>query len=120
MKYLKYGFLALIAICLLIVALANRAPVELKLLPDDLAGYLGGQPFAYQLPLFLVIFLFIAIGLLIGFVWEWLREHKYRAEGRAQRREKHKLEREVSGLKQQRREGRDEVLAILDETQTAR
>ena len=115
MRYIKYLFLAAIAFCLLIVALANRAPVQIKLLPEELAAYLG-QPFSYELPLFIIIFGGIVAGLLIGFVWEYLREHKHRAEARTQKREKEKLQRQVKGMRAEtaREKGQDEVLALLD------
>jgi lipopolysaccharide assembly protein A len=43
MRFLRYLFLALLAICLLIVALANREPVTLNLLPDELATFAGAN-----------------------------------------------------------------------------
>ncbi len=114
MRYIKYLFLAVVAAGLILMALANRSMVELKLFPEELATYLG-QPFSYQLPLFVVIFAGIVAGLLIGFVWEWFREHKHRAEARAQKREKERLEREMKGLKREANKGKDEVLALLDD-----
>ncbi|MEM7489337.1 MAG: LapA family protein [Pseudomonadota bacterium] len=113
MSFLRIVFLGLLAFVLLVLALANRAPVTLRLLPEDLASYLGLRVDA-TLPLFVVIFLAIGLGLLIGFVWEWLREHKHRAEARAQRSEKERLERELAKTKGTVPE-QDEVLALLDE-----
>ena len=114
MRYIKYVFLAVVAAALILVAVANRGMVELKLFPEELAAYLG-QPFSYQLPLFVVIFAGVIAGLLIGFVWEWLREHKHRAEARLQKREKEKLQREMKGLKREANKDKDEVLALLDD-----
>jgi uncharacterized membrane protein len=79
-----------------------------------MAGYVG-QNFSYQLPQFVIIFLAIVVGLLIGFVWEWMREHKHRVEGRKATREKERLERQVKGLKRQTNDGQDDVLALLDD-----
>jgi len=115
MRYIRYLFLAAIGLCLILVSLANRGAVTIKLLPEEMAAYLG-QPLSYELPLFVVIFGGIAVGLSIGFAWEWFREHKHRADARAQRREKEKLEREVKGLKRKSNEGKDEVLALLDDS----
>lgn len=115
MRYVRYLFLAAIGLCLILVALANRGAVTVKLLPEEMAAYLG-QPLSYDLPLFVVIFGGIVVGLLIGFVWEWFREHKHRADARTQKREKEKLEREVKGLKRKSNEGKDEVLALLDDS----
>ena len=40
-RYLRYLFLGTLAVALLTVALANRAPVVVKALPPDLAALLG-------------------------------------------------------------------------------
>jgi len=93
MRYLRYVFLIAVGFCLLVVALANR-------------GVVG----------FMIIFASIAVGLLIGFVWEWFREHKHRADARIQRREKEKLARQVRGMRVEKSEGKDEVLALLENT----
>jgi uncharacterized integral membrane protein len=114
MRYIRYAFLAAVAIVLIVVALANREMVTLQLLPADMAGYVG-QNFSYQLPQFVIIFLAIVVGLLIGFVWEWMREHKHRVEGRKATRAKEQLERQVKGLKRRSSEGQDDVLALLDD-----
>ena len=118
MRYIRYVFMAVVGLSLILVALANRSMVTIKLLPEELAAYLG-QPLSYDLPLFVVIFGGIIVGLLIGFVWEWFREHKHRVDGRMQKREKEKLEREVRGLKRKSNEGKDEVLALLDDSTAA-
>ena len=114
MRYLKYAVLGLLAVILVIVALANREPVTLSLLPDELALFLGFNG-VIVLPLFLVIVLGIACGLLLGFVWEWVRERRYRAEARRQRREKERLEREVAQARQPGARRGDDVLALLED-----
>ena len=91
MRVIWYLLLALLAIVLVTVALANAAPVTLYLLPPVLAGFLG-IAWEITLPLFVVILLSVAIGLLLGFVWEWAREHHHRVEARRQRRERERLE----------------------------
>ncbi len=113
MRYLRYAFLAVVAIVLITVALANREPVTLRLLTDDLAAVTGIRN-QVTLPLFLVIFGGVIAGLVIGFVWEWLREHKHRAQAAAQRREKERLERELGRLKQKEGGQEDDVLALLE------
>lgn len=112
MRFLWYTFLAILAIVLITIALANAAPVTLHLLPDTMEGFLG---FSWQmtLPLFVVVFGGVVAGLLIGFVWEWWREHGYRVEMRTERKERQRLEKEVSRIKTSEAQG-DDVLALLE------
>ena len=113
-RYLRLILLGLLALLLLTMALANRAPVEVRLLPGDLAA-LTGLTWAMQLPLFLVIFGGIVAGVLIGFVWEWFREHGHRATAAQKAREVVRLERELAVLKDSTSTPpQDEVLALLD------
>ncbi|MHA7875064.1 LapA family protein [Roseivivax sp.] len=114
MRYIRYAFLAAVAVVLIAVALANRGLVTLQLLPGDLAELLGVQH-SVSLPLFLVIFLGIVSGLMLGFAWEWLREHKHRAEAAQKNREVRRLERELKRTQNERDKDKDEVLAILDQ-----
>ena len=114
MRYIRYVFLASLAILLIVVATANRDLVTLTLLPDTLAGLVGFSA-QISLPLFVVILGGIIAGILIGFVWEWLREHKHRAEAARRKREVEMLERELRREKRLKNQDRDEVLALLDE-----
>ena len=118
-RFIRFAFWGLVALCLVVVALANRGPVPLRLLPEGMGGFLGFS-WSVTLPLFLVILGGVAAGLLIGFVWEWLREHKHRAEAARQRREARKLEREVTRLKTPATGRSDDVLALLEDGSTPR
>lgn len=115
-RYTRYAFLAVVAVVLVTLAIANRQMVELKLLPeglDEFTGFTG----TLSLPLFAVIFAGLALGLLVGYALEWLREHKIRREANQNRREVGKLEREVKRLKQKRETEGDDVLALLEESE---
>ena len=114
MRYVRYLCIAIFAVALVSVALANRGIVALKILPDEVAGWFAVNP-TVNLPLFLVILGSIVAGLLIGFIWEWIREHAERAEKGRLARENRRLEREVARLKEANNEGKDDVLALLDE-----
>ena len=113
LKYLRYALLAVTSLCLLTLAIANRAPVTLRALPDDIAAVVGIN-WQIKLPLFAVIFGGIAVGLLIGFVWEWLRETKHRSSASAKSREVARLEQELSTLRAAKSGPKDEILALLD------
>ena len=114
LRYLRYLVLLAIALCLLTVALANRAPVTVKALPDDLTALLG-YGWQMDLPLFAVLFGGVAIGLLIGFVWEWLREHRHRAEASSKAAEARRLQRELAAMRDAKGEvHQDDVLALIE------
>ena len=114
MRYIKYAFLAIVAPALVAVAVANRDIVTLTLLPSGLAA-LAGMNQAIDLPFFVVIIAGVAAGLLIGFVWEWLREFRQRAESARKDREIKELKRQLRRLRAEKHAGEDEVLALLDE-----
>lgn len=117
-RYLRYLFLAALAIVLLIISLANRDMVTLKLLPEGLAHFARFN-MVVQLPLFLAIFGGIVLGLLIGFVWEWLREARLRSEGDKAKREAAALGREVKRLKAKPEHETDDVIALLENSTKA-
>lgn len=115
LRAIKYLFLILLAVVLLTVALANRDPVTLQLLPDGIAAFVP-FPVSGEVPLFIVIFASVLAGLALGFFWEYLREAKHRAAVSRERRAKSALEREVQSLREKTGEPatRDDVLAIVD------
>ena len=114
MKYLRYAFLISLALVLIIVAVANKAPAELAFLPPDLANLIG-MNWSITLPVFLVFFLGIVFGVLVGFIWEWLREYKLRSEAAANGKALRQAERELKNLKQEKYADQDDVLALIDE-----
>lgn len=111
-------FLIAVGFVLIVLALANRGPITLKVLPDELGGIVGWNS-DITLPMFAVLFGGVIVGLLVGFVWEWLREHKHRAASTRHRRECERLEKEVERLKEPEVGSADEVLAIIDNKKAA-
>ena len=119
MKVFRAGFWAIIGICLIVVGLANRGLVTVRAMPEALGNLLGLSP-DIELPLFVVIFLGVAAGLLIGFFWEWLREHKFRSEARSKGREVVQLRREMDRMRDSDGDGKDDVLALLESSGSRR
>ena len=113
MSGLRWSLVSVIGIALIIVAVANRDLVVLRLLPDEFANTFP-IPNPIELPLFIVIFAGVILGLLVGFVWEWMRERRHRLEAGKHRREVAKLEREIDEIKRQNSDG-DDILALLEE-----
>lgn len=112
-RFVKYAFLALLALSMVTVFLGNRAIIELRWLPDELAT-LVGLPNMINLPLYMIIFASVVAGFALGQIWEWFREHKLRADGARAKKEANSLQREVKRM-QRRGEGhQDDVLELLE------
>ncbi|MEO8241501.1 MAG: LapA family protein [bacterium] len=112
-RVFRYLFLLVVAVFLLLVASANRELVTVHLLPVDVAALLR-MDWTVDVPVFVVLFGGIVIGLLVGFVWEWLREYKHRRVASTKTRQVTKLERELATLKDQTSLPDDDVLALLE------
>lgn len=113
MKTIRYAFWAVVGLCLIVVGLANRGIVTLRLMPGRLGDLLGLSP-DIEVPLFVVIFIGVAAGLFIGFFWEWVREGRMRADARAKGREVAQLRREMELLRDADGDGKDDVLQLLE------
>ncbi|MGR3492971.1 MAG: lipopolysaccharide assembly protein LapA domain-containing protein [Shimia sp.] len=116
MRIIKLIILGVIALALVLFALANRTMVEIATVPDAMLTLplVGDLAITVTVPLFLVLFGGVAIGVIIGYIWEWLREYKHRAAVTRKEREKRELEREVKRLKGEKHQGKDDVLALID------
>ena len=114
MRFVRYFILGLISVGLIVVSLANREMVTLKLMPEVL-GDLFGMYAIIHVPLFVSILSGVAAGLLIGFVWEWLREMKYRVAVKSEHKQVVLLNREVDKLKSESPKAQDDILTLLDE-----
>ncbi|MBN8290678.1 LapA family protein [Rhodobacter sp. NTK016B] len=125
MKYLRYAFLAIVLLFCVTIALANREPVTLALWPDTVTAFLG---FGYSitLPLFIIVGLAAGLGLVLGLIWEWLRERSVRVEAKQNRRELDRLRADQGtpatvttgsavATTKPGNGSRDQVLAILDD-----
>jgi uncharacterized integral membrane protein len=67
-----------LAVVIVMFAVANRETVTLSFDPFSAA-----QPaFVLKLPMFILIFLLVGLGVLIGGIAAWLRQHRWRARAR--------------------------------------
>ena len=114
MRTIRIFFIVILAIVLILVATANRAPVTVALLPENIAAFTGWT-WSLTVPTFLGLFLAMVFGVLVGLVWEWLREAHLRAESKTRAHDLARLQREVGDLRRTHAAPKDEVLAILDE-----
>lgn len=96
-RFLKALVLLPIAIVIVLLAVANRAPVTLSLDP-----FSGDAPeFAFRLPLFALLFAAVMIGVVIGGTATWLAQGKHRRARRQARREVGHLRHETERLRAQ-------------------
>jgi lipopolysaccharide assembly protein A len=117
-RYARYLLLIIVAVALVTVSLANRAPVPLRLLPEDVGLFLGLNG-VIELPLFLVMFGGMVVGIMLGFVWEWMREHKHRKTANRSTREVARLERELAVMRDSTSLPQDDVLALIEKPKKA-
>lgn len=110
MRTLKLLLLGLILVAIVVLALANREPVTLYLLPSGMSRVM---PLSIVLPLYAVILISILVGLLVGYLFEWVREHKHRRRASRKAREAAELSRQMERLRRQTGKSDDDVLALL-------
>ncbi len=116
MRLIRNLFLLALGLILFALALANREFVTLRLMTDDAAALMG-IPNQISLPLFAVIFVALVAGILVGLVWEWFREHQFRADAAAQRRKADALSRDLANLRAPANANgkpEDDILALVD------
>ncbi len=86
-KLLRWLFLVPLALALVLLAVANRAPVTLSLDPFSR----DAPAFAFQLPLFVALLLAVAIGVVIGGVAAGIGRLRWRYRAKKAEREAEKL-----------------------------
>jgi uncharacterized integral membrane protein len=96
-RFLKALLLLPVAILVVLLAVANRAPVQLSLDPFSQEA----PEFATQVPLFAVIFASVMLGVVIGGMATWLAQGKHRRARRQYRREAQHLKLETERMRAQ-------------------
>jgi uncharacterized integral membrane protein len=93
-KLVTYFILVPLAIVILMFAAANRQTVTLSFDPFSTT-----QPaLSFDMPLFVLIFMLVIAGVVIGGFAAWLRQARYRRHARHLETQVHHLRREVEGL----------------------
>jgi uncharacterized membrane protein YciS (DUF1049 family) len=77
-KFVTAFVLVPLAIVIVMFAVANRELIAVSFDPFDSAN----PAFALKLPLFILIFVLVGLGVLVGGIAAWLRQHKWRARAR--------------------------------------
>jgi len=110
MRTLKILILGLALVVVVILCLANRGVVTLHLLPPGLDRVVR---YSIDMPLFVVILGAMLLGMVIGYLFEWLREHKHRRRASQKSQEAARLQRQVKQLRKDTGRPEDDVLALI-------
>lgn len=110
-KFFKYFVIILLLIVFLTISFYNQQVVTIVLLPD-IVPYFG--ELKLDLPLFLIVYSALFIGIACGYVIENLRQMKFRRQASRATKELKKKDAEVSQLKKKYGDEDDEVLALLN------
>ncbi len=77
-KFVTALILVPLTIVIVMFAIANREIIMVSFDPFD-----STQPaYAVKMPLFILIFVLVGVGVVIGGIAAWLRQHKWRARAR--------------------------------------
>jgi len=87
-----------LAVVIVLFAVANREPITVSFDPFDAAS----PAFALSLPLFMMIFILVGVGVAIGGMAAWLRQHKWRARARRAEAEARELRRRLDAIEPRR------------------
>jgi uncharacterized integral membrane protein len=95
LRVVKFLFLLPIGTALVIFGVANRSAVTVLLEPFSPAG----EALSLSVPLYVVFFAALAMGVVLGSLATWFSQGRYRKAGREARREAERLASENSRLK---------------------
>lgn len=109
------GWLVLVPLCLVLVAfaLANRQLVAVNLNPfgapadADIAGY--------GIPLFVVLYIVLLVGVLLGGTATWFAQGEHRKRARQWRREAQALNTELESQRRRQAQANPEPVSEVDE-----
>lgn len=117
MRILKYLLLVLLAVAAVLLAIANRGPVELHVWPDGmpLPEPMASWPNDFEMPIYLAMLAAVFVGVVVGLLLELVRERGHRREERRYRAEAGRLYRENKELRARLGEDpEDDVLGLAD------
>ena len=86
-----------LAVIIVMFAVANREIITVSFDPFDSAH----PAFALKMPLFILIFALVALGVVVGGIAAWLRQHKWRARARRAEAQARELRTELDARRAQ-------------------
>ena len=98
MRYIKLLVWVLVGVLLVVFALGNNQTVQVYLFPNIFSNTLIARSI-FPMPLFIIVYLVLLIGVIFGFIFEYFRQYKYRLNLRKYKKEVNSLRAEVQELK---------------------
>ncbi|VUD74194.1 LapA family protein [Methylobacterium symbioticum] len=93
-RFLKGLVLLPVALVVILLAVANRTPVTLSFDP-----FSAVPAFSLVLPLYAVVFVAVALGIVVGGIFTWLGQGRARRTARSRGRTVRRLEEETARLR---------------------
>jgi uncharacterized integral membrane protein len=97
-KFLSALILVPLGIIIVMFAVANREVISVSFDPFDTVN----PAFALKVPLFGVIFALVGLGVLVGGIASWLKQHKWRTRARRAEAEGRELRARLDALEPRR------------------
>lgn len=111
MKYIRYVLYAFVGLFLILLAFNNNGSVDFVLVPDFVPGI---NEISVTVPLFVVTLGALLLGLVLGYIFEYVREARIRRNASRAQKALKKTTAELESLKKEAGKHDDDVLAILE------
>lgn len=110
MSYFRNAAYAILGVFILLIALNNQQQVEFVLIPEFIPGL---SRWALNVPLFIVTLGALLIGIVVGYVLEYIREAQIRMNASRTHKALKKTSSELDALKKETGKHDDDVLALI-------
>jgi hypothetical protein len=94
-KFITVFVLIPLAVVIVMFAVANREVITISFDPFDSAN----PAVALKLPLFILVFVLVGLGVLVGGIAAWLRQSKWRARARRAEADVRRLRNELDAVR---------------------
>jgi uncharacterized integral membrane protein len=94
-KFITVFVLVPLAIVIVMFAVANRETITVSFDPFDSTN----PALAFRLPLFILVFVLVGLGVLVGGIAAWLRQHKWRTRARRAEADVRRLRSELDAVR---------------------
>jgi uncharacterized integral membrane protein len=108
-RIVLFVFTIPVAIILIALSVANRAPVMATMDPFNP----GNPALSFSLPLFAIVLAALMIGVLLGSFLTWLNQGKHRTRAKLEATRADAIKREADGIKQERADALQEAGSLL-------